>query len=517
MGPSCCVCGEIYVPEPEGEETGGGGGGNAHDASLRRGAGAGGGGGSGEESFVVLPDSTPVLSEDYFTLARNQTHHRSSCSSSSSSAIGGLGVSASSSSGLTFNTLGGGSTNPRAGTDTTAIGGLRLAGASGLGGGGGGSPSLAPGSELLESRYSGYGGSGGFGGGWTGSGFGVGSSMLDSIVQISHAGLSDNVRRESLLYELSKRPARCPPLSGGGSSAAVGAGGDEPGGRGGGGGQEEGVEEEHDPTLCCHCYASLLEQIDEDSRLADREALSYRDFVALLDSISAEGGLESSDNTGRTSAPRTATAASNGKTSKDGGIQAADSPTGCSEREESADDATADDAPQDDKPIRRCSDTCEGRDETGDARKANMRYSSDGNPPPSASCSRRAQQQQQDEGKGGGTAESSPSSFSQALRIAQRTSVQLRAELRSLETQREGLCARGSAAWAALSELAYARGVLGEECRELLKESREVNVYVVFLTVRVSFLLSTCRPPTPRPFLGVLTAALHRTKQGCQR
>lgn len=476
MGPSCCVCGEVYVPEPGSDEVGRGGGGggggdsigggDAHGPSLRRGAGGGAGGGSGEESFVVLPDSTPVLSEDYFTLARNQTHHRTS---SSSSATGGLGVASSSSSGLSYNALGG-SANPKAGTDATTMAGLRVAG--GLSSGG---PSLAPGSELLESRYSGYGGSGGFGGGWTGSGFGVGSSMLDSIVQISHAGLSDNVRRESLLYELSKRPAWCRSSSGGGLKA-VGVGGDERGGHGGGG--EEREEEEHDPTLCCHCYASLLEQIDEDSRLADREVLAYRDFVGLLDGISAESGLESSGNTKRTSALPAAAAPTNVKTNEDGDGQAADSTTGCSEGEEVTDDDAADDAAQEKSPRRHCNNTREGRDEAGNTRKEKVRNRRNGNPRSSSSSSRRAQQQQQgedeDDDQGEGTAESSPSSFSQALRIAQQTSVQLRAELRSLETQREGLCARGSAAWAALSELAYARGVLGEECRELLRDSREV-------------------------------------------
>lgn len=50
-------------------------------------------------------------------------------------------------------------------------------------------------------------------GGWTGSGFGNGSFMLESIVQISHAGLSDNVRRESLLHELSKRSPSQPTLA----------------------------------------------------------------------------------------------------------------------------------------------------------------------------------------------------------------------------------------------------------------------------------------------------------------
>lgn len=60
-------------------------------------------------------------------------------------------------------------------------------------------------SNIMDQTRSGYGS--GLGG-WTGSGFGNGSSMLESIVQISHAGLSDNVRRESHLHELSKRPAR---------------------------------------------------------------------------------------------------------------------------------------------------------------------------------------------------------------------------------------------------------------------------------------------------------------------
>ncbi|CAM9801556.1 unnamed protein product, partial [Ectocarpus sp. 13 AM-2016] len=289
IGPSCCVCGQAYIPAAEVDDehiTGGGGGGSngmKHSSPSSRQQG-GGGARNGEESYVVLPDSKPVLSEDYFTLARNQHH-----------AGGGVAAAVASSS---------------------LAGSARLAGARsqqasgpGIGRSVGGGSSLPPGSELLESGFSAYGGSVvGFGGGWTGSGFGAGSSMLESIVQISHAGLSDNVRRESLLYDMSQRPARRfrageqkPPASEDGASAAEVDGGDDE--RGGRLSQRqpvdseeaEGQEESDDPTLCCHCYASLLEQIDEDSRLADREALAYRDFVEALSGIitSEDSGLES--------------------------------------------------------------------------------------------------------------------------------------------------------------------------------------------------------------------------------
>lgn len=70
------------------------------------------------------------------------------------------------------------------------------------------------------------------------------------------------------------------------------------------------------------------------------------------------------------------------------------------------------------------------------------------------------------------------STFAHALRVADQTSAQLRKELRSLEAQREALRGRGSKTWSALAELAHARGVLGDECRELLKDSRQVeNVF----------------------------------------
>ncbi len=406
IGPSCCVCGEVYAGEA-GEETGSKRG--AHGPSLR---GGGGGAGGGEESFVVLPDSTPVLSEDYFTLGRNPGNINFHGSSS------GLAVASSSSSSST----------------ATAAGGLRFTGggASVGGVGGVGGLSLAPGSELLESGYSGFGGgSGRFGGGWAGGSFGAGSSMLDSIVQISHAGLSDNVRRESLLYDLSKRPARRPRgAADAGKASQPRAAGGEVDGEGGG-----GVEgDEHDPTLCCHCYASLLEQIDEDTRLAEREALAYRDFVELLDGISAAEDGSGGDYTAEDGAG--ATAKTNGE-----------------------EQAAAAEDPSDTPPAG-----------PGDRRKESPRDRSARGPP--SSPAELAQQRRRQGEEVEGSEQESP--FAQALRIAQHTSSQLRAELRSLEAQRGALCARGSEAWAALSELAYARGVLGDECRELLQVSKEV-------------------------------------------
>ena len=390
------MCRQVYVAEAgdEGNSSNSNINNNHVPSSRRGGPGAG-----GEESFVVLPDSAPVLSEDYFTLARNHNSNTLALASSGTS---------------TFSS--------HAPADTTA-GGVRLAS---------GGSSLAPGSELLESRYSGYGGSGGFGGGWTGS-FGVGSSMLDSIVQISHAGLSDNVRRESLLYDLSKRPARWPSAGGIDATARQAAGGDggPTAGESGDGNEavsgDGGEEEDHDPTLCCHCYASLLEQIDEDSRLADRETLAYRDFIELLDGVSAEA----SGTTTKTKAGDIPTAAR---------IEDQDSKPGGTRTERGRDDGTGN--PRRPSPGR----SRNGKDDMDDA---------DSSP------------------------SSSSSPYAQALRIAEQTSVQLRTELRSLETQRGSLCARGSEAWAALSELAYARGVLGDECRELLQVSREVGLLLM--------------------------------------
>lgn len=459
VGPSCCVCGEVHVP-PQGEDegadregrsgsAGGGGGSNRkHGPSGRRGAGDGARG--GEESYVVLPDSTPVLSEDYFTLARNQNLR---------------GPVVASSSGTTSTTFGG--AQWAAGeSGRHGIGSQMSSDFPGaLGDNGTAGSSLPPGSELLESGFSVYGGTGGgFGGGWTGSGFGVGSSMLESIVQISHAGLSDNVRRESLLYELSKR---FPRRRSAGGTLATGAHevGDEgasiPPSHPQAGGIPEGGEdeEESDPTLCCHCYASLLEHIDEDSRLADREALAYRDFVELVEVISEGDGLDSRSSSGRNSAsPPARRKAAQGSTAS-AGSKAVPPVAG---RAEGACEADA------------------AQGQAGDTRKENIRNRSkvsSGTDPPSPPSPGAAQQQQEEEQREqdkGGDATGSLQ-IAQALRMAQQTSVQLRAELRSLETQRGALCARGSEAWAALSELAYARGVLGDECRELLQISREVR------------------------------------------
>ncbi|CAM9738024.1 unnamed protein product [Ectocarpus sp. 6 AP-2014] len=467
IGPSCCVCGQAYIQAAEVDDEhitggGGGGGGNGRKHSSPSSRQRGGGGArNGEESYVVLPDSKPVLSEDYFTLARNQHH-----------AAGGVAAAVASSS---------------------LAGGARLAGARsqqasgpGIGRSVGGGSSLPPGSELLESGFSAYGGSvAGFGGGWTGSGFGAGSSMLESIVQISHAGLSDNVRRESLLYDMSQRPARrfrageqkLPASKDGASAAEVDGGDDERGGRSSQRQRAdsegaEGQEESDDPTLCCHCYASLLEQIDEDSRLADREALAYRDFVEVLSGIiiSQDSGLESAGPT----AP--------GRRRKAEGFSAAAaaahrSPLATTLPGEGSADS-----------MRR-----EGTDRQEHARKEQWRSVSSGTSPASSSALasspgtvnvQQQQQQQQDGDDDGSAAGPAASPFAQALRMAQETSVLLRRELRSLETQRGALCARGSEAWAALSELAYARGVLGDECRELLQASREVAENAAHLSER---------------------------------
>eukprot|EP00752_Nemacystus_decipiens_P008346 g7460.t1 len=423
-GPSCCVCRQVYLAEASDERSSNNNNSNGNHNNNNNNSRApssrrGGPGAGGEESFVVLPDSAPVLSEDYFTLANHNSNNDLALASTEVSNFS--------------------STAPA----DTAVGGIRLASGS----------SLVPGSELLESRYSGYGGSGGFGGGWTGS-FGVGSSMLDStsIVQISHAGLSDNVRRESLLYDLSRRPARWPSGSGGMGMDAVGqatgrpdgptAG--EPGDRdenvsgddgdGGGGG---GDKEEHDPTLCCHCYASLLEQIDQDSRLADREVLAYRDFIELLDGVSTaktEHGVASSSSSSPSPANADSTIA-----------KAWDKPAGVGQGSEPGGTRTE-------------------RGGAGGAGNASR--------PSSSRASKGDDDMDTADSSSSSSLSSSP--YAQALRIAEQTSVQLRTELRSLETQRGSLCARGSEAWAALSELAYATGVLGDECRELLQASREV-------------------------------------------
>lgn len=263
--------------------------------------------------------------------------------------------------------------------------------------------------------------------------------MLDSIVQISHAGLSDNVRRESLLYDLSKKPARWP------SGLGVDAVGQAAGGDGdsstavdaddnGDGGVDGDGEEEHDPTLCCHCYASLLEQIDGDSRLADREALAYRDFIELLDGVSAEAPADTKQHAGP-SLPNGTTKA-----------KAGDKPAAAALDKTSADQGNP-----------------------GDTREESKRNGGIGNLPPRPPPGRAPKGEDNMD-----RADLSTSPYAQALRIAEQTSVQLRTELRSLETQRGSLCARGSEAWAALSELAYARGMLGDECRELLQVSREV-------------------------------------------
>lgn len=450
------------MPTPEEGRTNGGSsnqpGIDASPLAPRRRGGPGG----ADESFVVLPDSTPVLSESYFSLARNPGVASGSIINTTTTRIAheinyAVGGPARVGSRLPISSVGNGS--------SVAVSG-----------------SATPGSELLDSGYGtgpGYGYGSGFGG-WTGSGFGVGSSMLESIVQISHAGLSDNVRRESLLCELSKRPARALGVSNGvdgvidGAGAAISAesavGGGVTDERNVGAGvpgvppvgreEEAGTGSGDLPTLCCHCYASLLEQIDEDSRVAGRETLAYRDFAELLDAIADDGSSLDSDNDTSTSSTTPDTA-------------------------RIPRDATADD----------------GGGDTSDAPSNNKHASSIGFP--AIASGDAAQPKRGAAGDKGGhvgvvspagsdgarenvvvpvePAEPSPSPFAQALQMAERTSVQLRTELSSLEAQRRALCARGSEAWAALSELAYARGVLSNECRELLQVSREVRANAFFV------------------------------------
>lgn len=428
LSPLCCVCREAYVPSPgervERRNT------TASSAGLRRPGGGPGGGGGADESFVVLPDSAPVLSESYFSLSRPGA-------AASSPGSGSVAVA-------TTHTAAHQLSYPW----RARIGSRALSGSGGNSSAVGGT--VAPGSELLES---------GFGSGfgvWTGSVFGAGSSMLESIVQISHAGLSDNVRRESLLHDLARRPSRGNGSAGiveerakrdEGTGVRVGGEGSSSAWQGAvdlrpesGGGDD--ADDGTDPTLCCHCYASLLERIDEDSRLADGEALAYRDFVELLDgvvAVAADGDLG-----GESSLAISNDAAENSTEEENVQLKLAKRNTAFS------------------SPTTTSSDIASPRGGQG-----------------SAAAKREATHDAASSKPGvrevGTSARVAVSPYAQALQLAQQTSVQLRTELSSLETQREALCGRGSTAWAALSELAYARGVLGDECRELLKASREVG------------------------------------------
>lgn len=474
---SCCVCGEAHEPTPEEGRANGGSssqpGINASPVAPRRRGGPGG----ADESFVVLPDSTPVLSESYFSLARNPGVASESITNATTTRIAheinyAAGGPARVGSRLPISSAGNGS--------SVAVSG-----------------SATPGSELLDSGYGtgpGYGYGSGFGG-WTGSGFGVGSSMLESIVQISHAGLSDNVRRESLLCQLSKRPARALGVSSGvdgvidgagvgtgvgtgaaiSSEAAIGGGVTDERNIGAGVSgvppvrreEEAGTGSDDHPTLCCHCYASLLEQIDEDSRVAGRETLAYRDFAELLDAIADDGSSLDSDNDTSTSST-TPMPSGNARIPRDAG--AVDGGSGTS------------DAPSSNK---HASSTGSPAMASGDAAElkrgaAGVKGDNVGVVSPAGSDRVRETAVEPVE-----PMEPSPSPFAQALQMAERTSVQLRTELSSLEAQRGALCARGSEAWAALSELAYAREVLSNECRELLQISREVrpNASLVGATV----------------------------------
>ena len=368
----CCVCGDANdAPLPSTSQV------TSSPLSITRrgrgeGRGEGGGPGGPDESFIVLPaDSTPALTESYFSLSRNLA-------------------------GLDTRTYGQEAMGPHLDGEEPEEGRERSWASGPIGV----SDSMV-GSLLSQSRGTSIIGDGPAAG-WTRTGFGAGSTMLESIVQISHAGLSDNIRRECLLHDLSKRrPARH--LEGGGSF----------GGLEGGRGLEDllGVAslsgDHRYPTLCWHCRASLLDRIDEDSRLADREALAYRDFVELLDSI-ADNDTD---------------------TANVGSFDEEGAPTDAAEERPSGPKATSGDTDGSGIPV--------------DVPV----YSTD----------------------------SVGATFAKALDMAQQTSGQLRAELSSLEEQRRTLCVRGSQAWEALSELAWARTLLEEECREVLQISREVR------------------------------------------
>lgn len=414
--PSCCVCGEVYLPPFDEHDNIGISDSDNADRVNRRSRGRTAlfkgqrqHGGAADESFVVLPESTPVLSESYFSLPRNTA-------ANTGAAIPSMAVTDDSTATTATHTTQ--ATTHMRGRDMRVP--PRMAG-SGMAGS---TSSGAPGSELLESGY----GSGL--GGWTGSGFGGGSSMLESIVQISHAGLSDNVKRESLLHELSRRPAR---LDGSDSPASERRPQDttttSPGETHAGGPSND------DPTLCCHCYASLLERIEGDTRQADKEALAYRDFVDLLDGIVAEG-VNNAANFPR-ARDRDNGTDTRGKSKTPEGLVGVTA----------AVDGGAAPPRRSERPEKIGTDSEERREDYATVARAGRRASRE--------------------------TQSSP--FAQALQMAEQTSMQLRTELQLLETQREALCVRGSKAWAALSELAYARGLLGDECRELLQASREVR------------------------------------------
>lgn len=491
--PRCCVCGESYI-EPPGEDLVPGKhsnkgieGASPLPTIVRKGPG-------GDESFVVLPDSAPVLSESYFSLSRTGSASRRV----DNDGIATVATHTPHEMSLIATDLGVGrrhSTSMLAPDDGSTVGGPRM----------------------LESGYA------SILGGWTGSGFGTASSMLESIVQISHAGLSDNVRRESILHNLSKRSARPFSLSLGVSTD----------------GQEEDLNGEEtygssqrsrprvtstgvpddevgDPTLCYHCYASLLDRIDEHCRLAERDTLAYRDFLALLDNIAddledterkgphqPEGSPASTAFTPDTKSNASADvctaektrswSASRHREEESGAAFLPERPSGVEmQGEESvagtenrgqrvASSRDADARESGGRPR-------EGHDVDGRESELVEQASADVTATPDVEGStQREERTEADEsartdsaaGRRHGVASNSypspPSPFVDALKMAEQTSAQLRAELKSLESQREALCTRGSETWAMLAELAYTRGVLGDECRELLKSSAEVG------------------------------------------
>lgn len=387
----CCVCGEAHdVTAPEELNNINSDNGNNHkirdtsspppSSHKRR------GGGGADESFVVLPaDSNPVLSESYFSLPRNGFSSGDEAQTYTQD-----GISTQADDGTTRDLSVRSWPSSPLGASTSDRGGLlpQSGGMSIIGDG----PAA----------------------GWNGAGFGAGSTMLESIAQISHAGLSDSVRKECFLHNLAKkRPARRI-LEGAGDGLGDIAGIED--------GREGAPSSREDPILCWHCCSSLLDRIEEDSRLADRDASAYRDFVDTLDGI-ADSDDPGMDNSG-------------------------------SVRHEGAPPQAADGYP--------------------------------GNP------------------RGPGSTPEDPlvysnaeSTFAKALEMAQQTSDQLRAEMISIEGQRRALCVRASNTWKALSELAWARRVLGEECRELLQVSKEVILF--FCLRQLSASLVRCKSSRTPP------------------
>lgn len=404
----CCVCGEAHdVPAPDEVNNINSDNSNNYknrDTSSpppnnrkRR------GGGGADESFVVLPaDSNPVLSESYFSLPRNgfsrdeaQMYTQDGMSVQADDGTPrDLSVRSWASSSVGASASDGGGFLPQSG-------GMSIIGD-------------------------------GPAAGWTRAGFGAESTMLESIAQISHAGLSDSVRKECLLHNLAKKsPARRILERAGGGLGDI-AGIEDC--------RDGAPSSSEDPILCWHCCSSLLDRIEEDSRLADRESLAYRDFVDTLDGI-ANSDDPGTDNSG-------------------------------SARHEGAPSQAVDGHPGDPRG-------------PGSTPEDDVVYSN------------------------------AESTFAKALEMAQQTSAQLRAEMSSIEGQRRALCVRASNTWKALSELAWARRVLGEECRELLQVSKEVRLFFfVEAVVGISRMVQvvSCSSALMHFDCRVPSASLHLTK-----